>query len=271
MFVDEFSSVYECLLYCYRYVKRSEQLNGRRVFPILSVVTNNKDPEGRRRVKIADPLFSNLVESNWIRPIRVSQNQDNPLPQVNQMVIVWFVDGDSEKGYYLPIINDANPSRDKNDPVNDSAVRIEGNNSLKIDGNDSEDIGGNQTVAIAGEQNINVGSDLIESIGGDINQDVEGKIEVRSESTILIDADGTIIIKNDSGAFISLGGNGEVLIQDSAGRKLRLGGAFNSTWDLNNLPMSFINATSVTIAGKQIATVGAVDNQGHVIVSKGWP
>ncbi|AND75601.1 baseplate assembly protein [Nostoc phage A1] len=251
-------------------VKRSEQLNGRRVFPILSVVTNNNDPEGRRRVKIADPLFGNLIESNWIRPIRVSQNQDNPLPQINQMVIVWFVDGDSEKGYYLPIINDANPSREKDDPVNDSAVRIEGNNTIRIDKNDSETVGGNQTVAIAGEQNINVDGNLIENIGGDIDQNVTGKIEVRSESTILIDADGTIIIKNDSGAFISLGGNGEVLIQDSQGRKIRLGGAFNSTWDLNGLPMAFINATSVTIAGKQIATVGAVDTRGDTIVNKGW-
>ncbi|AND75512.1 baseplate protein [Nostoc phage N1] len=270
MFVDEFSSVYECLLYCYKFAKHSEELQGRRVFPILSVVTNNKDPEERRRIKIADPLFGNLVESGWIRPIRVSQNQDNPLPQINQMVIVWFVDGDSEKGFYLPVINDTNPSRDKQDSVNDSAIRIEGNNSLKVDGNDSGEIGGNQTLAIAGEQNINVDGNMIENIGGDIDQNVDGKIEVRSESTILIDADGTIIIKNDSGAFISLGGNGEVLIQDSAGRKIRLGGGFNSTWDLNNLPMSFINATSVTIAGKEIATVGAVDNDGDTIVNKGW-
>ncbi|QVQ57083.1 baseplate protein [Anabaena phage Elbi] len=270
MIVDEFSSFYECVLYCYKYIKRSEQLGDKRIFPVLSVVVNNSDPENRRRIKIADPLFGNLVESNWIRPIRVSQNQDNPLPQINQMVIVWFVDGDSEKGYYLPVINDTNPSRDKLDAVNDSAVRIEGNNSLIVDGNDSGEIGGNQTIAIAGEQNLNVDGNLIENIGGDIDQNVTGKIEVRSESTILIDADGTIIIKNDSGAFISLGGNGEVLIQDSQGRKIRLGGAFNSTWDLNGLPMQFINATSITIAGKQIATVGAVDSQGHTIVNKGW-
>lgn len=270
MIVDEFSSVYECLLYCYKMVKRSEEMTGRRVFPILSVVTNNNDPEDRRRIKIADPLFGGVVESGWIRPIRVSQNQDNPLPQLNQMVIVWFVDGDSEKGFYLPIINDTNPTRDKSDPVNDSAVRIEGNNTLNIDKNDNLSIGGNQTIAVTGEQNINVDGKKIENIGGAIDQNVTGKIEVRSESTILIDAQGNIIIKNDSGAFISLGGSGEVLIQDSAGRKLRLGGAFNSTWDLNGLPMQFINATSVKINAKEIATVGAVDSRGDTITNKGW-
>ncbi len=261
--VDEYSTFMETLMYCFRYIKRAEEMTSKRLFPVLAIVTDNKDPEQRRRIKIADPLFGGLLESNWVSPIRVTQNYDPPLPQINQMVIIWFIDGDSEKPYYLPIINDTNPSRDKENDENDESYRIEGNRKTKIDGKDDYSVGGVVSEDIGGDRTTNIAGDNAETIEGDLS--------IRAEQTIDLGSGGSIFIHNDSGAFLSLTGTGIVVLQDAAGRKITLGGVGGlGQWDLNNLPLTVINANSFKINNKEIATVGALDSRGDSLTTKGW-
>ncbi len=260
--IDENSDFMSVLKYCHNYVKNSELLENKRIFPIVAPVVINIDPEKRRRIKVADPLFGGKLQSNWIRPIRVTQNNDPPLPQINQLVIIFFIEGDSEKGFYLPLMNDTNPSLVKNDEVLDHAENIEGNKFLQINGNDKLIIKNDSGVEISGNQTINITGDrLIELIG-------EEKLDV--DKSIEISAGQTVLIKNDAGAFISLNSSGIVVIQDAYGRKITLGGSSNSEWNLNHFPLNIVNANGVSINGKQIATVGAVDSDGDTITNKGW-
>jgi len=261
--LDEYASFADVMLFVAKYIKRSEQTTDKRMFPVLGIVSNNKDPENRRRVKIVDPLFGGIVDSAWINPIRVTQNYDPPLPQVNQMVIVFFVNGDNENGWYLPVMSDTNPSRSKIDAIADESYRVEGNRTTTIDGDEVSTVEGDTTVNVGGDSDIN--------LAGDVDADIQQNIDVRGEGTLLIDMAGQVVIRNDSGAFIQLGGNGIVTIQDAFGRRITLGGVgLGGQWNLNNLPLEIVNATSVTINSKQIATVGAVDNDGDTIVNKGW-
>jgi hypothetical protein len=261
--LDEYGSFADVMLFISKYIKRAEQTTDKRLFPILGIVTANNDPENRRRVKIVDPLFGGIIDSAWINPIRVTQNYDPPLPQINQMVIVWFVNGDNENGWYLPVMSDTNPSRNKVDAIADESYRVEGNRITTIDKDETSDIGGDLTTNVGGDADIN--------LTGKVDADIQNNIDVRGEGTLLIDMAGQVVIRNDSGAFIQLGGNGIVTIQDAFGRRITLGGVgTGGEWNLNNLPLSIINATSITINSKQIATVGAVDNDGDTIVNKGW-
>jgi hypothetical protein len=238
-------------------------LENRRLFPTLAIVLKNKDPEERRRIIIADPLFEGKVESNWIRPIRVTQDSDPPLPEVGQTVLVWYVNGDLEQGFYLPVILDSNPSRVKEDSINDSSQKIPGNLSLVVDKNSTLEIRENQQVTVDG--------DRAESVLGEMGVGVSGNLDIRTEQVLTIEAGQSVRISTDSGAFISLSTAGYVTVQDAFGRRITLGGTSGfGEWDLNSLPLKVINATSFTINNKEIATVSAVDSRGDSLTSRGW-
>jgi hypothetical protein len=253
----------KALAYATKYARNAEILEGRRVFPTLAIVVDNNDPEYRRRVKVADPSFGGKVQSNWIMPIRVTENNDPPLPKLNQSVMVLFADGDPEKGYYLTLMPDTNPGRDKEDSINDHAEKIEGNRSLIIDENESKTVEGNKDVVVGNQYKV--------AVGGDADLYTENDFTNRANQNIDISCGESLILRTDSGAFIQLTSTGFAVIQDAFGRKITLGGIGNNgQWDLNGFPLQIIQAADVTINGKSVVVVGGKDDRNDTIVYKGY-
>ncbi|MDZ7922499.1 MAG: phage baseplate assembly protein V [Marinagarivorans sp.] len=92
----------------------------------------------------------------------------------------------------------------------------------------------------------------------DLQSIVEGEQVERTDGDRTVNVGASLILKNDAGASITLAANGSIIIEDAGGNRLSLDGT-----------IAFATA-SLSIAGKQIATVGAVDSDGEALVSKGW-
>jgi phage protein D/phage baseplate assembly protein gpV len=75
-----------------------------RMGPVIGIVTNNKDPEDRGRVKVKFPWLSEDAESNWARVVGAgagSQRGFYCLPEINDEVLVIFEHGDINWPYVL--------------------------------------------------------------------------------------------------------------------------------------------------------------------------
>ena len=269
--LSEQSSFIDALNFCVTVCRDLETSTKKRMFPILGIVVDTDDPESQRRIKIVDPLLGGNLESGWIEPIRTSQNSDPPLPQKFQTVIVFFINGDPEKGYYLPVINDPNPSRLKNDVLDDS-YRIEGTRKTTVDKEEHLLVKENYYLNIDGDKQETVEGDSLISVLGERTTTIAGETSDRHEQTLTIEAGQSIRLATDSGAFISLSASGYVTIQDAFGRRITLGGASGfGEWDLNSLPLRVSNAVSFKINDKEVATVGAsVDDGTDKVVTRGW-
>jgi hypothetical protein len=262
-YYDKDSDLMQSMAYAARFARNAEQLEGRRLFPTTAIVVENNDPEYRRRIKVADPSYGGKVASNWINAFRVSENSDPPLPKVNQLVMVFYADGDPEKGYYLALMTDTNPSRAKENPVDDFSEQIDGNREVVVGGNKKDIAEGNHESFVGGYHKI--------AVGGDSDIKIEQDFVTRANGSIDINCGESLTLRTDSGAFVSLTAAGYAIIQDAFGRKITLGGIGNNgQWNLNNFPLEIINASDVTIAGKSVATVSAQDSRGDTLVTRGW-
>lgn len=267
---DQYSNPLEVLFYCAQQARNAEKLEGRRIYPTLAIVSNNQDPENRRRIKVLDPAVGAKVESNWIRPLRVTQNSDPPLPQINQMVMLLFADGDDNKAFYLPIMNDTNPSLVKSDAVLDHAETVEGNRSLSVQKNNSESFSGNNTVLVSGNDSETISGTSTKVISGDISETAHGFESHRVDKALTINCGQSISLTTDSGASITLTTTGQIIFQDAAGHKITLGGSGGTnTWDLAGSSLQILNASDFKVGGKSIATVTAPVSGGQV-TARGW-
>jgi phage protein D/phage baseplate assembly protein gpV len=72
--------------------------------PVVGLVTNNNDPEGRGRVKVKFPWLSDEVESDWARVVGMGAGEERGffcLPEVNDEVLVAFEQGDVARPYVI--------------------------------------------------------------------------------------------------------------------------------------------------------------------------
>lgn len=72
--------------------------------PVVGLVTNNNDPDGRGRVKVKFPWLSDDVESDWARVVGAGAGPDRGfycLPEVNDEVLVVFEQDDVGRPYVL--------------------------------------------------------------------------------------------------------------------------------------------------------------------------
>lgn len=255
------TTLVEALVYASRYARNAEQLEGRRLFPTTAIVTRNDDPEFRRRIKVADASYGGKIESEWLNPVRTTESNDPPLPKVGQLVLVMFADGDPERGYYLTLMPDTNPSRDKENPENDHSELIEGNRSI--------DIGGSETITIENNQDVLIGAEHKISVAGDSNIKSESSIIGRANEVIDISCGLSLSLRTDSGASITLTNTGHAIIQDAFGRKITLGGIQNE-WSLAGGSLNIVNASDVKINGKSIVVVDGKDTRNDTIIYRGY-
>ncbi|MEA5603716.1 phage baseplate assembly protein V [Nostoc sp. UHCC 0252] len=230
---------------------------GRMPYPSLAVVTQNKDDQNKRRIKVAFPSSPNL-ESDWIRRLDIAPGVDANLPPIGSTVIVFFVDGLESNGYYLPIINDTNPPKDKQDIANDYYSTIPGNRTVEVGGDDS--------LKVESSMNIEAGGDINTTTPDSVNFDSSKGFNVTSERDIMMNCLNALVLQAASylrlqagpSNYIELGANG--LSKMSGNWTINMGGG----------NLNFTNVGNFTINGKKIVVTGGVDTDGDTITNPGW-
>lgn len=180
--------------------EQSLEMVGRHFSMIKGIVTNNNDPENRRRIK-ATTAISPGIDTNWINRLKSFSGIDWPLPVVGSTVLLLFEEDNPLKGFYIQIENDISPPQGKISPQDDLFLSVTGiiqilcQNAIKV-------VFNNGTISIEG------------------NIIIDGNVTISGDVTV----------------------NGNVSLSSS----------------------------SVSINGAQVATIGAVDNAGEVLISRGW-
>jgi hypothetical protein len=105
--------------------QRSIDQTGRVVYPVLCSVTDNADPEHKRRIRVSDPAKPGL-NSDWLRRSLDCPYLDPPLPPVGSTVLCFFVEGNELNGWYQSCVNATNPPLDKVDEQLGYAIEVPG-------------------------------------------------------------------------------------------------------------------------------------------------
>lgn len=156
---------------------------GRSNYPTLAVVTANEDPQGRRRIKVSDPVAPSL-ESDWVRRLQPFPGFDPPLPKVGSTVIVFYIDGVVTNGWYLQCVNNTNPPLDKASPLDDLHSAVPGERNDRTNGNQVINVGKSLTLKNDAGASITLteGGDVVitDSSGGSIS--LSGGIDISTSS-----------------------------------------------------------------------------------------
>lgn len=113
-------SIFDILRQAEQIAKPALDLVGRSLSVELGVVTDNNDPENLRRIKVTLASKGAQTNTDWLYRVLFSPAIDPPLPQINQTVIVAFLEGDSHRGIYLGnTVNQVNPAFDKGSAQDD--------------------------------------------------------------------------------------------------------------------------------------------------------
>lgn len=249
-------------------------LKGRSISLMFGTCTNNKDPLGMRRIKVALESKAGLVDSDWALRLPINPYHDAPLPLPGTSVLVAAIDGDPHDLVWLGVtMNDTNPADDQQkDYVNDNTQTIPGDNKLTVSGDDTQAIGGDRTTTIKGNYTHTAVQDETRTVEGTHTHTVEKQEIRRTDQNLTISCGQSITFKTDSGASLTLAATGSVMLADAFGHKWTLGGASGNSWqwDLNGATVEILNAGGLTINGHQAATVGARDSEGHTLVTRGY-
>jgi hypothetical protein len=273
-------------------------LFGRQFGLQFAIVTNCDDPLKLRRIKVTTESKGGLTETDWLMPVKVLPYFDPPIPPVGSSVIIAFLDGNPHDGVYLgSTINRTNPEdTDQSDPVAD--------NSQVIPGDSRESIGGFLELLIKGylketvekyveatvEEyvDLKIKSYVEATIDGYLEHTVKETETRRTDQNLTVSSGETVVLRNDAGASLTLTAAGAVVLKDSLNNQLVLGGlsagvagatsdfmwttvSGDCNWQLGSNSLNIVSAANVTITGKSVATLGAVDSDGDVLLTKGWP
>ncbi|MEH1803216.1 MAG: phage baseplate assembly protein V [Nostoc sp.] len=222
---------------------------GRMPYPTLAIVTNNKDDQNKRRIKVSFPSSPSL-ESDWIRRLDIAPRVDANLPPINSTVLILFVDGLESNAYYLPIINDTNPPKDKEDIVNDYYSSIPGSKNVSVNGTD--------TLNVSGEVAINSEKSITSTTTEDVKAYSKRNIFMQALQAITLSAAQYVLLQAGTW-FFKLYSNGTS----------EMGGGI-LTINCGGFGINFTNVGTMTINGKSVTTLTATDSRGDTIISKGW-
>lgn len=100
-----------------------------------------------------------------------------------------------------------------------------------------------------------------EKLPGDRIVSIQGTDQERIEKDKNTSTGLSMTLKCDAGAVIKIFEDGTIELSDVAGNKIRLGGLAG---------ISITALSDVKIQGKSVATVGAKDDRGDTLVTRGW-
>lgn len=113
--------------------------------PYLGIVTNNRDPNQERRIKVTDAA-SPGVESHWLRRIKSEPYTDACLPAIGSTVLVIPVEGDATNGWYVSLENATDPPHPKQDAINDRHQLVPGDQLQRVGKNYTLEVGDSLTL-----------------------------------------------------------------------------------------------------------------------------
>lgn len=171
-------------------------LKGKQLVPIKAIVYDNQDPENRRRIRVYDPLVGSLYPSEFIEPLRTTRSHDPMVPLPGQTVILTYLNGNPDEPLYTLYHNDPNPSRPKEDAINDSWSDVDGNDDYHVGRNQKQSVKGNRDRLVEGLEVIKVKKDR--------NKTVEGNESNRIVKNYTLSSGKEVLIKNDANAKVTL-------------------------------------------------------------------
>lgn len=222
---------------------------GRTPYPTLGVVVENADPQNKRRVKVVT-ASNPLVQSDWIRRLTPFPGFDPHLPTIGSTVLVLYVDGLPDNGYYLQVGNDTNAPLDKASALNDHYTAIPGQRKVEI--------GGDDTTAVEGDSTLEADNVSIMA-STDFNLDADRDILMEGQRDLKLLAARYLRIQVSPTNYIELSFDGTNRV--------------SGTWTINisGCNLNFINASSnsIKINGKAVVVVGATNSDGSTVVTSG--
>ncbi|MCW5317941.1 hypothetical protein GTQ43_30485 [Nostoc sp. KVJ3] len=230
---------------------------GRMPYPTLGICVQNTDPLNKRRIKISFPS-SPTLESDWIRRLDIAPGVDANLPPINSTVIVFFVDGLESNGYYLPVINDTNPPKDKEDVVSDYYSTTPGNRTVEVSGDDS--------LKVENSMSIEAGGDINTTTPDSVNFDSSKGFNVSSERDIMMTCLNALVLQATT--YLRLQAGPTNYIELGADGTSKVSG--NWVFNMGGSTISFVNCGGMSINGKQICTTDAIDSRGDHLVTRGY-
>jgi uncharacterized protein involved in type VI secretion and phage assembly len=174
----------------------------------FAIVTNNSDPEGLARVKVALPWLGEAAESDWARvvaPMAGPQRGVYFLPEVDDEVLVAFEQGSPAAPYVLGGLWNGKdkPPESNSDGKNDRrtitsrsghVIRLtdtKGQEQIEI-----TDSSGNNSIVISTKDNsitVSAKGDITVKAGGALTLQAQGDLAVKGEAvTLEAQADMTI-------------------------------------------------------------------------------
>jgi phage baseplate assembly protein V len=187
----------------------------------IGIVTNNKDPDGIGRVKVALPWMSEEVESDWARvvaPMAGSGRGVYFLPEVNDEVLVAFEHGNPDMPYVLGGLwngQDKPPASNSNGENDVRTIKSRSGSEIRLTDtqNDSKieiiDSSGHNTIVIHTQDNsITITSDGDVTISAD-----KGKLKLSAQS---VEISATTTVKAEANEGMDLKASGQLTIKGSA-------------------------------------------------------
>ncbi|WP_376794524.1 VgrG-related protein [Thermogemmatispora sp.] len=178
---------------------------------VIGIVTDNDDPAGWGRVKVKYPTLSEEHTSGWARlvvPGGGAQRGIQFLPEINDEVLVGFLEGDVQHPYILGGLwngqdKPPEPQATSGGRVQKRLLRSRSGHLITLD--DSEG-GGGITIADSAGNSLK-----IETASNSLQISVQGNISLKAQGTLSLEAQGQIQLK---GQGISIdGGAGVVTVR----------------------------------------------------------
>ncbi|NJN88908.1 MAG: hypothetical protein HC878_00035 [Leptolyngbyaceae cyanobacterium SL_5_14] len=144
---------------------RSLDTTNKILYPILATVSNSD--ADRRTIRVADPV-NPALETPDLKHIRGIDGLDDHLPEIGSTVICFFIDGNINNGWFLPVQNATRPPQVKDDPKKDQVISSPGNVTWKITKSLTITTPGGQTLKFLENGDIelsNLGATLLFSEG----------------------------------------------------------------------------------------------------------
>ena len=249
----QLSKIFEILADSAKANKIALDLDSRVSLPMLAIVSANNDPDNKRRIKINLPSSPSL-ESDWLYRLTPNPDLDSPVPKIGQTVMALFQDGVETEGFYSCIQNATNPAISSDEPLIDHVESTKG------------------------KRLIDTVKDLIITVAGKWSAQITGNINIRSNSRVTF--------SNLAGATLTLHEVGVVILQDSLGNQVVLGGqtlglgyssdiifnmiSSNLTLNMNNHSLQLNNCSDLKIGANSAVVVGALVTNGNSVITKGY-
>jgi hypothetical protein len=220
-----------------------------------------------RRVKVTREAQGGQSESDWFPCGRASSFTDEPIPPVGTHCLIALVDGDPHKPFFLRTLSN------QTNPPDQGQLQPTKDNTVRIPGDDKEVVMGDRSTTIQGALTEEIGADCIITCKGETyHLDSEfGELLF----TALATGVGTVTVQaadkirfEQGGAYAQMQ-DGVWTFGSADGMKWTFGGGTWS-WDAGGAAIRIVNASDVSIAGKSVATVGATDDDGDDLVTRGW-